>query len=158
MGVPSLWDILNKAAQSQAISHLAAVDGFERNTSGRIGIDASIWYQHSLTPKSAGDIGDNPELRMLFFRLRRLAESPFIPLFVFDGRERPKIKRKSKMGKSGSHQLSQGMKELLRLFGMQWIAAKGEAEAELARLNRLGIIDAVMTTMSTHWSLEPGLL
>ncbi|KAK0449863.1 hypothetical protein EV421DRAFT_2032073 [Armillaria borealis] len=149
MGVPGLWDILNKAAQPRAISHLAAVDGFERNASGRrayrIGIDASIWYQHSLTSKSAGDTGDNPELRMLFFRLCRLAESPFVPLFVFDGRERPKIKRKSRMGKSGSHQLSQGMKELLRLFGMQWIAAKGEAEAELARLNRLGIIDAVMT-------------
>ncbi|KAK0471339.1 PIN domain-like protein [Armillaria luteobubalina] len=139
MGAPGLWDILNKAAQPRAISHLAVVDGFERNSFGR------IWYQHSLTSKSAGDTGGNPELRMLFFRLHRLAESPLVPLFVFDGRERPKIKRKRKMGKSGSHQLSQGMKELLRLFGMQWIAAKGEAEAELARLNRLGIIDAVMT-------------
>ncbi|KAG7450933.1 uncharacterized protein BT62DRAFT_926605 [Guyanagaster necrorhizus] len=81
---------IEQGAQPWAISHLAVVDGFERNISAyRIGIDSSIWYQHSVTSKRAGDIGDNPELRILFFRLRRLAESPFVPLFVFSGHERP---------------------------------------------------------------------
>ncbi|KAG2355329.1 hypothetical protein BDR07DRAFT_548668 [Suillus spraguei] len=49
---------------------------------------------------------------MLFFRLCSLARLPFLPLFVFDGDERPKIKRGSKMGRSESHGLTSGMKML----------------------------------------------
>lgn len=73
-------------------------------------------YHHASFSKG----GDNPELRCLFFRLRSLAELPILPLFVFDGRERPKVKRGSKMGKSGSHNLTQGLKSLLDIFGMEW--------------------------------------
>jgi Holliday junction resolvase YEN1 len=39
---------------------------------------------------------------------------------VFDGRERPKVKRGSKMGKAGSHNLTDSMKKLLDIFGMEW--------------------------------------
>jgi holliday junction resolvase YEN1 len=90
-----------------------------------------------------------------------LAELPLLPLFVFDGRNRPKLKRGSRKGKSGSHGLTDGMKKLLDVFGMEWrmvsdfsgiflsVAdkrkAEGEAEAELAQLNLAGVIDAVMT-------------
>lgn len=66
------------------------------------------------------------------------------------------------MGKSGSHALSKPFKDMLDRFGMEWrevrtcvvgtyessshyTQALGEAEAELARLNREKIIDAVMT-------------
>jgi hypothetical protein len=48
MGVQGLWNALNKAGQSRSLAHLAVVDGFEGNKSGkrayRVGIDASIWY------------------------------------------------------------------------------------------------------------------
>ncbi|KAH9924447.1 uncharacterized protein B0H18DRAFT_934342 [Fomitopsis serialis] len=146
MGVQGLWDVLSTAGQSRSLAHLAVVDGFETNISGRrayrVGIDASIWYQHAMhTPKK----GANPELRLLFFRLLKLCQVPFIPLFVFDGRERPQIKRGSKKGKSGSHALTNGFKKLLEGFGMEWRMALGEAEAELAYLNRVGVIDAVLT-------------
>lgn len=47
MGVPGLWEAIGKAGQSRSLAHLAVVDGFEANKSGkrayRIGIDASIW-------------------------------------------------------------------------------------------------------------------
>lgn len=89
--------------------------------------------------------GENPELRLLFFRLCSLARLPFLPLFVFDGDQRPKVKRGSKMGKSGSHNLTSGMKRLLEIFGVKWRMALAEAEAELAYLNRYGVIDAVLT-------------
>ncbi|KAG2153896.1 hypothetical protein DEU56DRAFT_771728 [Suillus clintonianus] len=145
MGVQGLWEVVNKAGQSRSLANLAIIEGFEKNHSGkrafRIGIDASIWYQHCVHSKG----GENPELRLLFFRLCSLARLPFLPLFVFDGDERPKIKRGSKMGKTGSHSLTSGMKKLLDIFGIEWRMALGEAEAELAHLNRYGVIDAVMT-------------
>ncbi|THH15482.1 hypothetical protein EW146_g5002 [Bondarzewia mesenterica] len=136
--------IVHKAGQSKSLVRLA-VDGFESNNSGnrayRVGIDASIWYTHASFSKG----GENPELRLLFFRLLSLAKLPLLPLFVFDGRERPKVKRGSGLGKSGSHNLTAGFKKLLDVFGMEWRMALGEAEAELCHLNRLGVIDAVMT-------------
>jgi len=49
-----------------------------------------------------------------------LAELPLLPLFVFDGRQRPKVKRGSRLGKSGSHGLTDGLKKLLDAFGMEW--------------------------------------
>lgn len=114
------FQIVNKASHSRSLANLAIVDGFEKNDSGiralRIGIDVSLWYQH--TPFSKG--GANPEIRLLFFRLANLAQLPILPLFVFDGRERPPIKRGSKMGKAGSHFLTQGFKKLLDHFGMEW--------------------------------------
>ncbi|KAH8119353.1 hypothetical protein DFH11DRAFT_440862 [Phellopilus nigrolimitatus] len=145
MGVSGLWDILAPAGKSRSLAHLAVVDGFESNNSKRrayrVGIDASIWYKHATYSKE----GENPELRLLFFRVKELAKLPLLPLFVFDGRNRPKTKRGSKKGKTGSHNLSQDMKALLKVFGFEWREAGGEAEVELAHLNRAGIIDAVMT-------------
>ncbi|PIL27062.1 hypothetical protein GSI_10201 [Ganoderma sinense ZZ0214-1] len=41
--------------------------------------------------------------------------------------------------------LTEGMRDLAEAFGFGWIQAAGEAEAELAEMNRLGHIDAVMT-------------
>ena len=111
---------MSKAGESRSLAHLAVVDGFESNHSGRrayrVGIDASLWYTHAAFSKG----GENPQLRLLFFRLRSLAELPILPLFIFDGRERPKEKRGSRMGKSGSHNLSADMKKLLDVFGMEW--------------------------------------
>ncbi|KAJ3522271.1 hypothetical protein NM688_g8897 [Phlebia brevispora] len=151
MGVQGLWEILQPTAESRSLAHLAVVDGFESNSSERrafrIGIDASLWYQHASgwVRYAKRDIGANPDVRTLFFRLCNLSELPIILLFVFDGRQRPKVKRGSKKGKSGSHNLTQKMKEMLNVFGMEWRMALGEAEAELAHLNRVGVIDAIMT-------------
>lgn len=114
--------VLSKAGQSRSLANIAVVDGFEKNTSGRrafrIGVDASIWYQHAM--HTAKKKGANPELRLLFFRLLRFARLPFIPVFVFDGRQRPKVKRGSKKGKSGSHALTPEFKKLLDTFGLEW--------------------------------------
>ncbi|GLB37248.1 putative xeroderma pigmentosum G N-region [Lyophyllum shimeji] len=145
MGVSGLWEFVKDTGEYRALAHLAVVEGFEKNKSSkrayRIGIDVSIWYKHAMYSKE----GENPQLRLMFFRLRQLSELPILPLFVFDGRQRPKVKRGSKMGKSGSHALTDHMKKMLDAFGMEWRQAKGEAEAELAYLNRMGHIDAILT-------------
>ncbi|CDO75460.1 hypothetical protein BN946_scf184823.g14 [Trametes cinnabarina] len=144
MGVPGLWDILRPAGKSRSLTHLAVEDGFRANPDGkrglRVGIDASIWFYHA----NYGREGENPELRTLFFRCTRLMSAPFLPLFVFDGPKRPDIKRGKRVtGKN--HWLVQGMQEIITAFGFEWRMAPGEAEAELAYLNRIGVIDAVLS-------------
>ncbi|KDQ17005.1 hypothetical protein BOTBODRAFT_172612 [Botryobasidium botryosum FD-172 SS1] len=144
MGVPGLWDIIRPTGKQRSLTHLAVVDGFEKNTSGkrgyRIGIDASIWFFHA----TYGKEGENPELRTMFFRLSRLLAVPFLPLFVFDGPKRPAIKRGKRItGKQ--HWLTDGMKNIINAYGFEWRQAPGEAEAELAYLNRIGIIDAILS-------------
>ncbi|KAI0656316.1 hypothetical protein C8Q70DRAFT_1056865 [Cubamyces menziesii] len=144
MGVPGLWDILRPAGKPRSLTHLAVKDGFEANPDGkrgfRVGIDASIWFYHA----TYGREGENPELRTLFFRCTRLMSMPFLPLFVFDGPKRPDVKRGKRItGKN--HWMVQGMQEIITAFGFEWRMAPGEAEAELAYLNRIGVIDAVLS-------------
>ncbi|KAI0065376.1 PIN domain-like protein [Artomyces pyxidatus] len=144
MGVAGLWDILRPAGKPRSLTHLAVVDGFEANSSNlrglRIGIDASIWFFHA----AYGREGENPELRTLFFRCTRLLSMPFLPLFVFDGPKRPSVKRGKRIT-GNQHWLTNGMKEIIEAFGFEWRMAPGEAEAELAYLNDIGVIDAILS-------------
>ncbi|KLO18378.1 PIN domain-like protein, partial [Schizopora paradoxa] len=148
MGVKDLWEYLQPAGQSRAFKNLVVSEGFESNVSRRrgyrLGIDCSLWYQQ-VARAGGNDKGENPLLRGLFFKIIALAQLPIIPLFVFDGRNRPKEKRGRHMGKSGSHPLNKKMREFLEAFGMEWRMAHGEAEAELAVLNQTGVIDAILS-------------
>ncbi|KDR78909.1 hypothetical protein GALMADRAFT_64217 [Galerina marginata CBS 339.88] len=144
MGVPGLWDILRPAAKTRSLTDLAIKDGFESNTDGkrgfRIGVDASIWFFHA----ECGREGENPVLRTLFFRCAILMRTTFLPIFVFDGPKRPKFKRGKRVS-GGSHALVPGMKQIVEAFGFEWRTAPGEAEAELAYLNNIGVIDAILS-------------
>ncbi|KAI5990448.1 hypothetical protein EDD15DRAFT_2280291 [Pisolithus albus] len=144
MGVAGLWEVLRPAAEVRSLTDLAVSDGFVANPGGRrgfrIGIDASIWFFHA----AYGREGENPELRTLFFRCCRLLQSPLLPLFVFDGPKRPAVKRGKRVG-GNTHWLTTGMKNIIQAFGFEWRMAPGEAEAELAYLNKLGVIDAVLS-------------
>ena len=118
----------------------------------------SIWFVHA----ESGKHGENPVLRTLFFRLCRLAEAPFLPLFVFDGPYRPSWKRGASINPKHRSGLESGFKRMASAFGYEWhevceftlleqhlltfvssLKAPGEAEAELAYLNEVGKIDAV---------------
>ncbi|KAF8332903.1 hypothetical protein F5887DRAFT_1286497 [Amanita rubescens] len=144
MGVTGLWEVLKPAAETRSMTELAITEGFIANPQGlrgfRIGIDASIWFFHA----EYGKEGENPVLRTLFFRCATLMRTTFLPLFVFDGPKRPNFKRGKKINKSG-HKLIPGMKAIIEAFGFEWRMAPAEAEAELAYLNRAGIIDAVLS-------------
>ncbi|KAG6837786.1 hypothetical protein H0H93_001713 [Arthromyces matolae] len=140
MGVAGLWNVIRPAGKTRSLTELSVTEGFEKNPDGvrgfRVGIDASIWFFHA----EYGKEGENPVLRTLFFRCATLMHSPFLPLFVFDGPKRPDWKRGKKINKT-SHKLIPGMKEIVESFGFEWRTAPGEAEAELAYLNRIGVID-----------------
>lgn len=144
------------------MTELAVTEGFEANPGGargfRIGIDTSIWFFHA----DYGKEGENPELRTLFFRCATLMHAPFLPLFVFDGPKRPDVKRGKKVSKL-THKLTTGTKAIIEAFGFEWRTvtlfnrttqtcfftlhsqAPGEAEAELAYLNRIGVIDGILS-------------
>ncbi|KAL0952086.1 hypothetical protein HGRIS_008722 [Hohenbuehelia grisea] len=144
MGVTGLWDVLRPAGKVRSLTELAVSDGFLKNSNGlrgfRVGIDASIWFFHA----NWGKEGENPELRTLFFRCATLLHAPFLPLFVFDGPKRPDFKRGKRINTT-AHKLTNGMKQIIEAFGFEWRTAPGEAEAELAYLNRVGIIDGILS-------------
>ncbi|EAU80898.1 hypothetical protein CC1G_03074 [Coprinopsis cinerea okayama7 len=144
MGVAGLWEVLRPAAKPRSLTELSVTEGFQQNPEGvrgyRLGIDASIWFFHA----EYGREGENPVLRTLFFRCATLMKSPFLPLFVFDGPKRPDWKRGRKINKTPS-KLIPGMKQIVEAFGFEHRTAPGEAEAELAYLNRIGAIDGILS-------------
>ena len=106
-------------------------------------MDISIW----LFQVQAGRGGKNPELRTLFYRLLKLLALPIHPLFVYDGQQKPPFKRgKAVSARSyGNTPIIRRSKDLIERFRFPWHEAPGEAEAECARLQQAGIVDAVMS-------------
>lgn len=75
----------------------------------------SIWFFHA----KSGREGENPELRLIFFRLAKLLSEPFLPLFVFDGPKRPRWKRGIQISKK-PHWMIHGVKTMITAFGFEW--------------------------------------
>ncbi|KAJ5793923.1 XPG N-terminal [Penicillium paradoxum] len=142
MGIPGL---INAIGPGERISLAKlAVTHLERTARPiRIAVDISIW----LFQVQAGRGGKNPELRTLFFRLLKLLALPIHPLFVYDGPQKPAFKRgKAVSPRSyGSAPIIRRSKELIERFRFPCHDAPGEAEAECARLQQAGIVDAVMS-------------
>ncbi|KAJ5588182.1 hypothetical protein N7537_010860 [Penicillium hordei] len=142
MGIPGL---INAIGPGERISLAKlAVTHLERTARPiRIAVDISIW----LFQVQAGRGGRNPELRTLFYRLLKLLALPVHPLFVYDGRQKPAFKRgKAVSNRSyGSAPIIKRSKDLIERFRFPWHEAPGEAEAECARLQQAGIVDAVMS-------------
>ncbi|KAK7470333.1 hypothetical protein VKT23_001762 [Stygiomarasmius scandens] len=140
MGVPGLWGLLQSAQSTTTLTALSLIKFNTQRRGYRVGIDASIWFFHA----EYGKEGENPELRTLFFRCAQLMNHGFLPLFVFDGPKRPDFKRGKRINKS-AHKLVTGMQAIIEAFGFEYRTAPGEAEAELAWLNRIGIIDGILS-------------
>lgn len=141
-----------------------SVNAFSSNQGGqrglRLGIDSSLWIGHTSVLQRVRADGENPELKMLFFRCAKFLALPVVPLFVFDGPKRPEWKRGKKISRKDSWMLP-AFQNMIQSFGFQWcwvslthllqiprlinMQAPGEAEAELAYLNNIGAIDAVLT-------------
>ncbi|WWC69616.1 uncharacterized protein I206_103559 [Kwoniella pini CBS 10737] len=146
MGVPGLWELLRPAAARTSLSALSK-EAFQSNRNGlrafTVGIDASIWIFHAQTTH----YGENPFLRTIFFKITALLQHPVLPVFVFDGPNKPGQKRNQNVaGQFGTaDHKSKQFKALLDVCGLEWWNAPGEAEAELAIMNRQGKIDAVLS-------------
>ncbi|GKZ20337.1 hypothetical protein AbraCBS73388_005649 [Aspergillus brasiliensis] len=142
MGIPGLIHAIG-AGERISLSRLA-ITHLERTARPiRIAVDISIW----LFQVQAGRGGRNPELRTLFYRLLKILALPIHPLFVYDGKNKPPFKRgKAVSSRSyGNAPIIRLSKILVDLFKFPRHEAPGEAEAECARLQRAGVVDAVMT-------------
>ncbi|KAJ6587600.1 PIN domain-like protein [Mycena vulgaris] len=149
MGIKGLWEILNAAAQKMSFKQLAIQEGLSDNAQGMmpVGVDACLWLtqcQEVFHKPSHAQMGRNPELRTLFYKLAALIQAGVNAVFVFDGLNRLKIKHNKRV-RAQPHWLVTEFREMIELFGFHSYIAPGEAEAELAQLNRLQHISAIFT-------------
>ena len=140
MGIPGILKEIGKGERI-ALSKLA-VEHLERTQRPlRIAIDAAIWNFQS----QAGQGGKNPALRTLYYRLLKILALPIHPLFVYDGKNKPLIKRGRTVSRWGSCIANETSKKLLQQFRFPYHVAPGEAEAECALLQKRGLVDMVMS-------------
>uniref|UniRef100_A0A9I9DS17 Flap endonuclease GEN-like 1 n=1 Tax=Cucumis melo TaxID=3656 RepID=A0A9I9DS17_CUCME len=162
MGVGGhFWDLLKPNARTE---------GFDFLRNKRVAVDLSFWIvQHETAIKSTSR---SPHLRLTFFRTITLfAKFGAFPVFVVDGTPSP-LKSKARIARffrlSGidtsdlpkvedrisvhrNRKFAKCVKEcveLLELFGVPVLEAKGEAEALCAELNQKGFVDACITADS----------
>ncbi|KAK2464530.1 hypothetical protein APHAL10511_003509, partial [Amanita phalloides] len=142
--------LLKPSAEDSSLMELTLREGFIKNSRGNhtviYGIDI-IWMhetQAAFHKPMHAQSGRNPELRTLFFKLARMLNSCAVPVFVFDGPGRPLMKRGRHVMEM-PHWLKADFERLINAFGFYSHQAPGEAEAELAYLNHIGVIDAVLT-------------
>ncbi|KAJ7137295.1 PIN domain-like protein [Mycena filopes] len=91
-----------------------------------------------------GLAGDKLVLEKFFYQLCQFSLAPLTLVFIFDGPGRPPIKRGTRVIYRPGW-LDQQLKVLITAFGYYYYDAPGEAEAELAHLNRNGKIDGIIT-------------
>lgn len=140
MGIKGIYGEIGPGKRV-ALSKLA-VDKLEKDDRPlRIAIDISIWLFQNQAAKG----GTNPALRTLYYRLLRLLSLSIQPIFVFDGPNKPKIKRNKRVGSNGASLPAYLAKQVITLFGFPCHSAPGEAEAECALLQREGVVDAVLS-------------
>lgn len=154
MGISGLWDELAAAGERickrfQVLAMLMtafeklAVEYWKKGRPLTVAIDTSIWAFQV----QGGQKGANPALRTFYYRLCRLLLLNVQPIFVFDGPKKPPFKRnqRTSMYYNGQSFETINMKALIRAFGFESWNAPGEAEAECALLQKLGLVDLVIT-------------
>ncbi|KAF5348059.1 hypothetical protein D9758_010003 [Tetrapyrgos nigripes] len=167
MGIKQLWEIVAPSCKETTLSALAFQNCKEKKRDLIIGLDiryvlnsCDMIQNSSLTlnqylvsqlqaallgskSRTHAELGENPELCNIFSCLAHFSHLPITLLTVFDGPGRPGNKHCKKVIKK-HHWMIKRVQEMLRDFGFHYYTAPSEAEAELAYLNKLGYIDAVL--------------
>ncbi|KAF2141883.1 uncharacterized protein K452DRAFT_318814 [Aplosporella prunicola CBS 121167] len=169
-----LWDEVRKITPGETVT-LAQLGTECVKTKGRpfrVAVDTPMEiFKYKWSTANAKEYGGmNHPVRNFFFRITHLLTAGVEPVFVYDGPGKPQMKR----GKASSYtpsfigtvlaaaassmrtkediEMEYGLSHVIRLtkdlldyFGIPWLEAPGEAEAQCAQLEKEGIVDAIIT-------------
>jgi len=157
-----LFDVIRDYDKSIPIAQLAEEHHESHGKPLRIAVDEADWRFNNVTTEFVysiqskysrmilHDSADAPasepayqgQEKHMFWRLCPLLQLNIQLIFVFDGPGRPWKHGRRGQGKI-DYRARDLLKEMLRCFGIPYHEAPGEAEAECARLQILGLVDAV---------------
>ncbi|KAF2873803.1 PIN domain-like protein [Massariosphaeria phaeospora] len=148
MGIP-IWDLIKEQDHSVPTAQLAEEHYKKHGRPLRIAVDEADWRFNNLTSQQVFIIrqkSNQPAFqgveKAMLYRICHMLTLNIQLLFVFDGPRRP-WKRGKRGGNKIDYESLRLLKELLAHFRIPHHEAPGEAEAECARLQVLGIVDAV---------------
>lgn len=141
-----LWDELGDGEIISIADYAARFFGTHKRPL-RIAVDEACWRFTNLTDQQVqaireGEPAANPVEKTILWRVLRLLKLNVQLLFVYDGPKRP-WKRGKRGGGRVDYELIRLLHKLLDHLKIPYHQAPSEAEAECARLNQLGIVDAV---------------
>ncbi|KAH7384236.1 hypothetical protein DE146DRAFT_769964 [Phaeosphaeria sp. MPI-PUGE-AT-0046c] len=148
MGIPQLFDVVRDYEETIPIAQLAEEHHQRHGTPLRIAVDEADWRFNNVTQaqvyaiRAASDQAYQGQEKTMFYRICRFLNLGIQLIFVFDGPGRP-WKRGGRGGGKIDYRARDLLKEVLRHLGIPYHEAPGEAEAECARLQILGLVDAV---------------
>ncbi|KAJ3816699.1 PIN domain-like protein [Lentinula raphanica] len=154
MGIEGLWGLIQNLSFKQTLKDFNTEYRFITNADNAhapvVGVDASIFLDtfhaanKSMQNRTQNLHTSDTTLTQFHYFLCQLSEAGICCIFCFDGPERPLYKWDRKViHRELSHY--KHAETLIKLFGFHAFTAKGDADAELANLNRKGAIDAVLT-------------
>lgn len=141
--------LIAPAMQTRSLAQMSLEEGFDAKRHGtntiRIGVDArsvvcsitayladtlsirSIWMVQCAmvfsVPGTHWQTGKNPELRTLFYKVLSLIGICASIIFVFDGEERPDVKRNTRVPKT-PHWLSEAFQEIITACGFDFYTVR----------------------------------
>jgi Holliday junction resolvase YEN1 len=162
MGI-QLFDVIREHEEIVPIAQLAAEHHERHGRPLRIAVDEADWRFNNVTQAqvyairngryhysslatmltyTASDTAYQGQEKIMFQRICRFLTLNIQLIFVFDGPGRP-WKRGGRGGGKIDYQQRDLLKEVLRHLGVPYHEAPGEAEAECARMQIVGMVDAV---------------
>ncbi|PNS20639.1 Flap endonuclease GEN 1 [Sphaceloma murrayae] len=146
MGVNHLWDLLGNG-ERQSLAKLASDHYRRTGKTYKVAIDEACWRYSNLSDAQTDAIRPrepraNPIEKAILYQILRLLRLNFELVFVFDGPARP-WKRGRRGGNRVDYERTKLLKTILDHIRVPWLEAPGDAEAECATLQRLGLVDAV---------------
>ncbi|UQC78435.1 uncharacterized protein CLUP02_03912 [Colletotrichum lupini] len=147
MGIAGFWELVDRAGVEKSLAQWATDHLKEHKRPLRIAVDAAHWQFKNVSDAQEAAIqrqspGSHPREKAILERLLPLLRLGIHVVFVFDGEQRPRIKRGSK--RYGQRESTTALiKHTLDHILVPWLQAPGEAEAECALLQQQGLVDAV---------------
>ncbi|KAF2278258.1 PIN domain-like protein [Westerdykella ornata] len=164
MGIKDFWEVVREQDHIIPLAQLAEEHFRTHGRRLRIAVDEADWRFNNLTQAQVYTIrekSNEPVFRgiekTMFHRICRWLTMNVQLLFVFDGPSRP-WKRGKQGGNRVDYEKLKDLKEVLRHLRVPYHEAPGEAEAECARLQQLGVVDAVFSQDSDTMMFGSSLL